>query len=312
MLIILSIFFLIVWLIFFKFEWLPWSRGWKITVYTIAVAIALVVVGALQYYTPASVKGVVAAYTQQIYPLVSGDVEEVFVNESQPVKAGQKLFSIDPRPFQYAVDNWEATTLLAEIELNDAKLLVKKGAASRISVDKKQAQFDQARAQLETARYNLLNTVVTAPADGLIAITALRPGQRVSSQTAAMSFIDTSNIWITAIFKQNGLPLIEPGKPVTVTFKAAPGEVFSARVERELEGVIQGQITIEAANSPAQAVSNAQNIYPVKIQFPDDAPEELRQPGKIASVTVFTDEDNPINVLAKVLQWVSTWMAFVF
>jgi len=312
MLIILGIFFLIVWLIFFKFEWLPWSRGWKITVYTIAVAIALVVVGALQYYTPASTKGVVAAHTQQIYPLVTGDVEKVFVNESQPVKAGEKLFSIDPLPFKYAVDNWEAATRLAEIELNDAKTLVKKGAASRISVDRKQAQFDQAAAQLETARYNLGNTVVTAPADGLITLTALRPGQRVSSQTAAMTFMDTTNIWITAIFKQNGLPLIAAGKPVTVTFKAAPGEIFSAQVERELEGVIQGQITIEAANSPAEAVSNAQNIYPVKISFPDDAPQELRQPGKLASVTVFTDEGNPINVLAKVLQWVSTWMAFVF
>ena len=152
MLIILGIFFLIVWLIFFKFEWLPWSRGWKITVYTIAVAIALVVVGALQYYTPASTKGVVAAHTQQIYPLVTGDVEKVFVNESQPVKAGEKLFSIDPLPFKYAVDNWEAATLLAEIELNKAETLVKKGAASRISVDQKQAERDQAAAQLEGLR----------------------------------------------------------------------------------------------------------------------------------------------------------------
>ena len=66
MLIVLSFFFLVVWLIFFKLEWLPWSRGWKVTVYSLALGIALVVVGALQYYTPASVNAVVQARTQQI------------------------------------------------------------------------------------------------------------------------------------------------------------------------------------------------------------------------------------------------------
>ena len=81
MLIILSVFFLVVWLIFFRFNWLPWTRGWKITVYSIAVAIALVVVGALQYYTPVSAKAVVEAHVQQVYPLVTGTVESVRVEQ---------------------------------------------------------------------------------------------------------------------------------------------------------------------------------------------------------------------------------------
>jgi RND family efflux transporter MFP subunit len=312
MLIVLGLFALIVWLIFFKFQWLPWNRGWKITIYTTAVAIALVVVGALQYYTPTSKKAVVGAATQQIYPLVTGNVLEVMVTQSEEVSAGQTLFTIDPRPFQYELDNWEASTKLAEIELEDAKRLVKQGAVARYALDQKQAQYDQSVAQLESARYNLENTVIKAPADGIITITALRPGQRVSSQTAAMAFIDTSEVWITAIFKQNGLPLIELGKKATVTFSAAPGEIFNAEVSGEVAGVLQGQITIEYATSPAQAVTNAQNGYPVKISFPEDAPEELQHPGNLAAVTIFADEGNPINILAKVLQWVSTWMAFVF
>jgi len=312
MLIVLGLFFLIVWLVFFKFQWLPWNRGWKITIYTTAIAIALVVVGALQYYTPTSKKAVVAAATQQIYPLVTGNVLEVPVRHSEKVTAGQTLFTIDPRPFQYAVNNWDAATKLAGVELEDAKRLVKQGAVARYTLDQKQAQYDQSVAQLESARYDLENTVITAPADGFITITALRPGQRVSSKTAAMTFIDSSQLWITAIFKQNGLPLIELGKRATVTFNAAPGEIFEAEVVREVAGVIQGQITIEDAESPVQALSNMQNLYPVKISFPEDAPEALRHPGNLAAVTIFADEGNPINILAKVLQWISTWMAFVF
>ena len=77
-------------------------------------------------------------------------------------------------------------------------------------------------------------------------------------------------------------------------------------------GLIQGQITTESASAPLQAVQAAQGVYPIRIALPGDAPAELRQPGKLAQVTVFTDDDNPINILAKVLQWVSTWLDFVF
>ena len=56
-----TLFFLLVWLVFIKFQWLPWNRTWKIFVSTVALAIALVVVGALQYYTPASQVAVVSA-----------------------------------------------------------------------------------------------------------------------------------------------------------------------------------------------------------------------------------------------------------
>jgi multidrug resistance efflux pump len=312
MLIVLSFFFLIVWLIFFKWEWLPWSRGWKVTVYTAALVIALVVVGALQYYTPASTKAVVEAHTQQIYPLVTGNVEKVYVDGAQTVSTGEKLFSIDARPFQYAVNKWTASVKLAEIELADANKLVSGGNIARITRDQKQAAYDEVTAQLKNAQYDLENTVVLAPAEGYVTLNTLRPGQRVNSRTAALTFIDLSELAIVAVMKQNGLSGIAPGKRATVSFSAAPGEIFQAEVIGSVLGVIQGQLTIESASSPLQAIQGAQAVYPIRIAFPEDAPAELRQPGKLAQVTVFTDEGNPINILAQVLQWLSTWLAFVF
>jgi multidrug resistance efflux pump len=311
MLIVLAFFFLLVWLIFFKFEWLPWNRGWKVTVYSLALCIALVVVGALQHYTPVSSKAVVSAPAQQIYPLVTGRVETVYAEGAQAVSKGEKLFSIDARPFQYAVNKWTASVTLAEIELADAQKLVTGGNIARITRDQKQAAYDEARAQLEHAQYELENTIVLAPADGYVTLNTLRPGQRVSRQTAALTFLDTSGLVIVAIIKQNGLSGIAPGKPATVTFSATPGEIFQTEVVGSVQGLIQGQITIESASSPLQAVSDARDLYPIRVAFPADAPADLRQPGKLANVTVFTDEGNPINILARVLQWVSTWLDFV-
>lgn len=312
MLIVLSLFFILVWLVFFKFQWLPWNRGWKMTVATMATAIALIVIGALQYYTPVSKIGVVEAASQQIYPLVSGQVETVYTQGAHHVSAGDKLFSIDARPFQYAVDNWTAVAKLAELELSDAEKLVKTGAIAAFARDQKQAQYDQAVAQLANAQYELENTTLYAPANGYITLNTLRPGQRVNSNTAALTFINTSEVFIVAIMKQNGLAGIAPGKEATVTFTAAPGEIFETKVLGSIDGLIQGQTTMESAASPVQAITAAQNAYPIRVTFPADAPMALRQPGKLAQVTVFTDEGNPINILAKILQWISTWMDFVF
>lgn len=311
MLIVLSIFFGVVWLIFFKFQWLPWSRGWKITVYTIALTIALVVVGALQYYTPMSTIAVVQAHTQNIYPLVSGRIDTVYADGDEEVVQGDKLFSIDARPFEYAVEKWTAATTLAELELADAQKLVTSGNIARIARDTKQANYDQAKAELETALYELENTVVYAPADGYITLNTLRPGQRVTAQTAALTFIDSSRIFIAAAIKQNGLSGVAPGKSATVTFSSAPGEVFQTKVLGTLQGTIQGQVSMESSASPIAALQSSTDLYPVSIAFPEDAPSELKQAGKRASVTIFTDESNPINILAKVLQWVSTWLAFI-
>lgn len=311
MLIVLSIFFAIVWLIFFKFQWLPWSRGWKITVYTSALAIALVVIGALQYYTPMSTLAVVQAHTQQVYPLVSGRIDKVYVDGPRQVEKGEKLFSIDARPFEYAVAKWTAATKLAEIELADAEKLVVQGNIARITRDTKRAEYDQSKAELDNAIYELENTVVYAPEDGYISLNTLRPGQRVSIETAALTFIDQSDLFIGAAVKQNGLSGIAPGKMATIVFSSAPGSVYQSEVIGTLGGAVQGQVTMEDSDSPLDEMQSASGLYPVKIAFPKDAPVELKRPGTNASVTIFTDEDNPINILAKVLQWLSAWLAFI-
>jgi hypothetical protein len=59
-------------------------------------------------------------------------------------------------------------------------------------------------------------------------------------------------------------------------------------------------------------LTSAQDAYPVRTEFPADAPRELARPGSLVQATVFTDEGNPINVLANILMWISAWMAYVF
>jgi RND family efflux transporter MFP subunit len=312
MLIVLSLYFLVVWLVFIKFELLPWSRGWKTLVYGIAVTVALVVVGALQHYTPASSMAVVQADAQQIYPVVSGRVVSVGVKNTQAVVAGEVLFEIDPAPFQYQVDKYTAVLKLAEIKLDDMRTLVSREAASRREIDKAEAERDQATAELADAIYQLKNARVRAPADGTIFGAALEIGQYVASSQGVLNFIGLEGHWIVAGVKQNGLVRIAPGQPVSITFASSPGEIYSSTVALVPTDSIAGLVAAEDVSDPLAAVRQASNIYPVRVNFPTGADPQLRRGGSLASATFFTDEGNPINALAKILQWVSTWLAYIF
>ena len=109
-----------------------------------------------------------------------------------------------------------------------------------------------------------------------------------------MNFFHTDELRIATSFKQNGLEKMRAGMRATVTVS------------------VQGQLSSEAVSSPVDALLSSTGMYPVLVSFPIDAPEHLRRSGTQASVTVFTDEDSPINILAVVIQWIGTWMNFVF
>jgi multidrug resistance efflux pump len=97
------------WLVFKKFKLLP------INTYTIFTAIAgggvilfLLYLG-LSNFHPTSHDGRMYAPVVQIVPEVRGDVIEVPVEANKPLKKGDVLFRIDPRPFQIEVDRLRAS-----------------------------------------------------------------------------------------------------------------------------------------------------------------------------------------------------------
>ncbi len=311
MLIVLSLYFLVVWLVFIKFQWLPWNRAWKTVVFSIAAFVALVVVGALQYYTPGSRSAVVQGHTQYIFPLVSGQVVAVSVERTATVEAGEELFRLDPEPFQNALAARAADLKLAEIRLRDTRILVEKNAAPAAGLYRYEGERDLAQALFDQAQYELDHSVVRAPTAGTISMAQLYVGEVVRALTPVLNFSHAGKIRIAAAFPQNGMERIAKGKRATVVFSAAPGEIYETSVAAVAPTVVQGQMMVQNVADPLAALTSLSGLYAVLIDFPEDAPVHLRRPGTEASVTVFTDEGNPVNVLANILQWISAWLAYI-
>jgi multidrug resistance efflux pump len=271
----------------------------------------VVVIGALKYYTPVSSGAVVQGGLQEIFPLVSGQVISVRVQDTAAVEAGDELFRLDPEPFQYALDVRKAELTLAEIRLRDMRTLVEKDAAAAARLYGLQAEVDLAQAQFNQAEYDIQHSVVRAPAKGKVMLAVLRVGEVVGAMTPVMSFVRDDQASLAAAFGQNGMALMAPGARATVVFSAAPGDIYETTVKHVAPAGVQGQLTTQDVADPASALLSTTGLYPVLINFPEDAPDYLRRPGTEASITVFTDEGNPINMLAGIIQWIGSLLAYL-
>ncbi len=150
--ILLGIYAFFVWLIFFKFKWLPWNFVSQVIVITIPIVGLTVLILLLNIVAPSSHDVRVINYVVPINPRVSGLVTEVPIEPNRPIKKGDVLFKIDPTPYQIAVKN-------AEAQVNQLRVaLVTAEASSRNlgeSLKSATGQKNSISSQLDLAKLRL-------------------------------------------------------------------------------------------------------------------------------------------------------------
>ncbi|MBT2186819.1 efflux RND transporter periplasmic adaptor subunit [Sphingobium nicotianae] len=149
-----------------------------------------------------------ASRSVEVRPRISGAITAVHFTDGQVVKAGQPLFTIDPRPFQAAlaearagVASAQSDLALARANLDRANRLVEVDAVSKSEVDRLRAQVQAASAALAGAqarvRARALDvefTVVRAPIGGRVSDRRVDPGNLVGSgEGAAGTLLTTIN-----------------------------------------------------------------------------------------------------------------------
>ena len=301
MLIILSIYAVLIWLIFFQFKWLAWNRTAHVFVGLVGLVIALVVVAMLNTKTPSG-RVTVMGQVVEIAPLVSGVVERVSIEPNVPIEEGAELFALDARPYQYALDQAEARAKIAQITY-DRKAKLNSGASATISqqeLDEAQAQLDQATAQLEIAKYNLEQTVVLAPSAGIATALRLAPGEQASAMKPVIPFIKADGLRLIGVFRQNGAPAITEGGEIQIAFSGDPGRIHKTKVQAISPGDSSGQILVSGELAGASDVGSSTDLI-VIVDWPEDFPEDLRRLGMTGSATVFGPDAGAMGVLAKVL-----------
>ena len=128
-----------------------WGRGLGIGFFVAAVVVLLLVILETDYH-PRTDDASVRANFIQIAPEVSGRLVELPVRDNMLVKKGTLLFIIDPRPYEYALQQALADQAILEEQIVDEK---RKIAAQHNAEDAARAGLHISRTGIKTALSNI-------------------------------------------------------------------------------------------------------------------------------------------------------------
>ncbi|MGQ0673878.1 MAG: efflux RND transporter periplasmic adaptor subunit [Hyphomicrobium sp.] len=154
-----------------------------------------------------------AVESVEVRARVSGFIDKIHFKDGEIVKAGDPLYTIDPRPFRIAVDSanaeltrTKAQVALAENEVERARPLLKSAAVTERDFDQRQAALSVTRAQqlsaeaaLKNAELNLEWTEVKAPISGRISDSKVDLGSLVAGGSAATTTLLTTIVSLDPI-----------------------------------------------------------------------------------------------------------------
>jgi multidrug resistance efflux pump len=129
MLIILSVYVVLVWLVFSKLKLVKWGWGSGTVAVLIGAFILAVFLAMFNYLTPSG-KFVIVSRVVEVTPNVSGQVLAIPVERNVPVKAGAVLFQIDPQPFQFKVAQLDASLAQAQQQARQLKASYEQAGAN--------------------------------------------------------------------------------------------------------------------------------------------------------------------------------------
>jgi RND family efflux transporter MFP subunit len=217
---------------------------------------------------------------------IPGFVDAISYKDGDLVKAGTSLFTIEPQPYQLALDNAQAG--LASANANYAQQLANYKRQQTLQVqsfasqatleqataarDSAEASVNQSKVAIEQAQLNLDYTNVKAPYDGIVTQRQVSLGDFVGNGTATV------------------LATIVQLDPIYVEFNVSETDVLNIRANMKRNGVT----IAELKKVPVEVGLQNEDGYPLRGTLNYIAPSLTANTGTLA---VRAQLDNPGNTI---------------
>lgn len=231
---------------------------------------------------------------------------DIFERSKKLVDSG----SISQAQFKQAEEKYNTARSQAEAAQSEAARAALEAASAVNGVNTDVARI---QADLDTARYDLDQTVVRAPTDGSVVQMFLRPGMYVVPMPLrpVIVFLHKEDSEFAAAFLQNSAQRIVEGSHAEVILPAVPGRFFKARVAKASAYIPQGQLQPTGTLIDPEQIKGDGRII-VSLDIEDDLTPFNIVPGSIGSVAVYTDHMHHLSLLRKVLLRMKSWTNFIF
>ena len=139
------------------------------------------------------------------------------------------------------------------------------------------AGIELARSLVETAELNLSYCVIIAPCDGYASRKTIQIGQLVQPGQTLLNVVDSTDVWVTANYKETQLRHIAPGSDVEIKVDAVPDVTFHGKVVSLSRATGASLSILPQDNSAGNFVKVRQRV-PVRIEFTaDNSKEAMRR-----------------------------------
>lgn len=170
-----------------------------------------------------------ALQSARLYPSVSGAVVAVEFQSRQRVKAGQALLRIEDEDQRLALR-------LARIDVEEAARQARrletlaKGIVARARLDTARAELARARVRLTQAKAMLKDRVVFAPFAGVIGLSDVHKGDRVTPDTLIATLDDRTTLLVEFALSEDFVARVRTGDTVTLTAWTLPDRIFEGTI----------------------------------------------------------------------------------
>lgn len=192
-----------------------------------------------------------ARHEAQLGPKMSGNLNQITVEEGDHVKKGQLLFRLDGAQASLAVEQAKAAVATAQVGYDAAKLdlqrateLVAKGSIAPASFDQAKAAHDrgltgltQVKVGLQVAQRGLADTAIYAPIDGVVTAKLKNLGETVTMvpPTTVLVVQDVDKLELRANVPEKALASLQTGTLLRMKAAGITRDVSVKRVNPTIE-----------------------------------------------------------------------------
>jgi membrane fusion protein (multidrug efflux system) len=207
-----------------------------------------------------------------------------------------------------------------QVTVNQQKYVSSEAASDQAIAAQHEAEFaltsaqeaiKATEAQIGTAKLNLEQNVVKAPADGYIMNFQGVVGTMGTTVIARQqgSFMDMTETVVAAVFPMNLVENVAPGDPVDIAFKSMPGQIATGKVDKVLEYTGEGQLDMTGVVPEAKSIGS-KGFLVVRILLDDQEVAKKLPLGGAGTVAIYTKFAEPFHIISKITVRIKAWMAY--
>jgi len=180
-----------------------------------------------------AIGNLVAPQNVLITAQIAGEVDTIAFEDGQQVKQGQLLVRLNDTKQKAELAKAQSTLWKTQSQYRRYVQLSEqdKGFVTQVSLDDAISQYQQAQADAQSAKRDIVLMNITAPFKGILGVAQVAKGSFVKVGDPIVKIVNRQNLQLEYALPEADFRLVKLGQHVSITAAAYPNKIFNAMVD---------------------------------------------------------------------------------